>query len=105
LHEQIGSDDFYGEGQYPSRSNVTLMAPHGTIDLGSAGLRGTTVTPPALSGLNSYNVKDTNVVGLALTPLPNTARRPPPPTPPRLPSRPRRSRSRKSPYQVLGGGP
>ncbi|WP_139025055.1 filamentous haemagglutinin family protein [Bradyrhizobium sp. STM 3843] len=60
-------------GQDPTKSNVTLVAPHGTIDLGSAGLRGTSVTLAALTVLNSYNVQATNITGLSFTPPPNTA--------------------------------
>ncbi|MBV8925076.1 MAG: filamentous hemagglutinin family protein, partial [Bradyrhizobium sp.] len=60
-------------GQDPSKSNVTLVAPHGTIDLGSAGLRGTTVTLAAPTVLNSFNAQAGNVLGLAFTPPPNTA--------------------------------
>ncbi|WP_315700765.1 MULTISPECIES: filamentous hemagglutinin N-terminal domain-containing protein [unclassified Bradyrhizobium] len=60
-------------GQDPSKSNVTLVAPHGTIDLGSAGLRGTSVTLAALTVLNSFNVQATSVTGLSFTPPPNTA--------------------------------
>lgn len=59
-------------GQDPSKSNVVLVAPHGTIDLGSAGLRGTTVTLAALTVLNSFNVQATTVTGLSFTPPPNT---------------------------------
>lgn len=60
-------------GQDPSKSNVTLVAPHGTIDLGSAGLRGTSVTLAALTVLNSFNVQASSVTGLSFTPPPNTA--------------------------------
>jgi hypothetical protein len=49
-----------------------LVAPHGTIDLGSAGARGTTVTLAAPTVLNGFNVQAPNVVGLSFTP-PNTA--------------------------------
>jgi hypothetical protein len=53
-------------GQDPSKSNVTLVAPHGTIDLGSAGLRGTNVTLAALTVLNAFNIQASGTVtGLA----------------------------------------
>jgi hypothetical protein len=59
-------------GQDPSKSNVTLVAPHGIIDVGSAGLRGTNITLAALTVLNAFNIQATGTVtGLAFTPQPN----------------------------------
>jgi filamentous hemagglutinin-like outer membrane protein len=49
------------------------VAPRGTIDLGSAGVRGTSVLFAALAVLNAYNVQATTVTGLAFAPPPNTA--------------------------------
>ncbi|QPF87794.1 filamentous hemagglutinin family protein [Bradyrhizobium genosp. L] len=61
-------------GQDPTRSNVTLIAPRGTIDLGSAGVRGNDVVFVALVVLNAFNVQATgNVAGLAFTQPPSTA--------------------------------
>lgn len=60
-------------GQDPSKSNVTLVAPHGTIDLGSAGVRATSAIFAALTVVNGYNVLAGSVVGLSFTPPPNTA--------------------------------
>src|SRR5262249_28111155 len=61
-------------GQDPSKSNVVLVAPHGTIDVGSAGLRGTDITLAALTVLNAYNIQATGTVtGLSFTPPPNVA--------------------------------
>ena len=60
-------------GQDPTKSNVTLIAPRGTIDLGSAGVRCNDCTFVALVVLNAYNVNATGTVtGLAFTPPPNT---------------------------------
>ena len=60
-------------GQDPSRSNVTLVAPRGTIDVGSAGIRGTNITLAALTVLNAFNIQASGTVtGLAVTPPPNT---------------------------------
>jgi hypothetical protein len=62
------------QGQDPSKSNVTLVAPHGTIDVGSAGLRGTNITLAALQVLNAFNIQATGTVtGLSFTQPPNTA--------------------------------
>jgi filamentous hemagglutinin family protein len=59
-------------GQDPSKSNVTLVAPHGTIDVGSAGLRGTNITLAALTVLNAFNIQAAGTVtGLTFTPPPN----------------------------------
>ncbi|MDI4235724.1 filamentous hemagglutinin family protein [Bradyrhizobium sp. Arg237L] len=61
-------------GQDPTRSNVTLVAPRGTIDLGAAGIRGNDITLVAQVVLNSFNIQSTGTVtGLAFTPPPNTA--------------------------------
>jgi Filamentous haemagglutinin family outer membrane protein len=61
-------------GQDPTRSNVTLIAPRGTIDLGSAGARGNDITLVAQIVLNSFNIQATGTVtGLAFTQPPNTA--------------------------------
>ncbi|MES5481638.1 filamentous hemagglutinin family protein [Bradyrhizobium sp. INPA03-11B] len=60
-------------GQDPTKSNVTLVAPRGTIDLGAAGIRGNDITLVALVVLNAYNVQATGTVtGLAFTPTPST---------------------------------
>ncbi|MGF6312177.1 filamentous hemagglutinin family protein [Bradyrhizobium sp. i1.8.4] len=60
-------------GQDPTKSNVTLVAPRGTIDLGAAGVRGNDVTLVALVVLNAFNVQATGTVtGLAFTPTPST---------------------------------
>jgi filamentous hemagglutinin family protein len=59
-------------GQDPANSNVTLAAPHGTIDAGAAGLRGNNITLAALQVLNSFNIQATGTVtGLTFTPPPN----------------------------------
>jgi filamentous hemagglutinin family protein len=61
-------------GQDPSKSNVTLAAPHGTIDAGAAGLRGNNITLAALQVLNAYNIQATGTVsGLTFTPPPDVA--------------------------------
>src|SRR5262249_30837080 len=61
-------------GQDPAKSNVTLIAPHGTIDVGSAGLRGNNITLVAHLVLNAYTTQATGTVtGLAFTPPPNAA--------------------------------
>ncbi|WP_160168912.1 filamentous haemagglutinin family protein [Bradyrhizobium sp. Ai1a-2] len=61
-------------GQDPTRSNVTLVAPRGTIDLGAAGIRGNDITLVAQVVLNAFNIQSTGTVtGLAFTPPPNTA--------------------------------
>jgi hypothetical protein len=55
-----------------TQGNVTLAAPHGTIDVGAAGLRGTNITVAALQVLNSFNIQATGAVtGLTFTPPPN----------------------------------
>lgn len=60
-------------GQDPTKSNVTLIAPRGTIDVGSAGIRGNDITLVALTVLNAFNITATGTVtGLAFTPPPNT---------------------------------
>ncbi|GKQ52146.1 filamentous haemagglutinin family protein [Bradyrhizobium sp. Ce-3] len=60
-------------GQDPTKSNVTLVAPRGTIDLGAAGIRGNDITLVALVVLNAFNVQATGTVtGLAFTPTPST---------------------------------
>jgi hypothetical protein len=52
--------------------NVTLVAPHGTIDVGSAGLRGTNIALAALTVLNAFNIQASGTVtGLSFTPPPN----------------------------------
>jgi filamentous hemagglutinin family protein len=59
-------------GQDPANSNVSLAAPHGTIDAGPAGLRGGTINLVALQVLNAFNIQATNgVTGLSFTPPPN----------------------------------
>jgi hypothetical protein len=59
-------------GQDPADSNVSLAAPHGTIDVGPAGVRGGTVNLVALQVLNAFNIQATNgVTGLSFTPPPN----------------------------------
>lgn len=61
-------------GQDPTRSNVTLVAPRGTIDLGAAGIRGNDITLVAQIVLNAFNIQATGAVtGLAFTPPPNVA--------------------------------
>ncbi|MGY3591283.1 filamentous hemagglutinin family protein [Bradyrhizobium sp. USDA 4341] len=60
-------------GQDPTKSNVTLIAPRGTIDLGSAGIRGNEITLVAPVVLNAFNLQATGTVtGLASTPTPST---------------------------------
>ncbi|WP_229167347.1 filamentous hemagglutinin family protein [Bradyrhizobium altum] len=60
-------------GQDPTKSNVALIAPRGTIDLGAAGVRGTDVTLVAPVVLNAFNLQATGTVtGLASTPTPST---------------------------------
>jgi hypothetical protein len=59
-------------GQDPLKSNVSLAAPHGTIDAGSAGLRGNNINLVAALILNSFNIQSTGTVtGLAFTQPPN----------------------------------
>jgi len=61
-------------GQDPADSNVTLVAPRGTIDLGSAGVRCNDCTFVAPVVLNSFNIAATGTVtGLAAAPVPNVA--------------------------------
>ncbi|WP_027580552.1 filamentous haemagglutinin family protein [Bradyrhizobium sp. Ai1a-2] len=61
-------------GQDPTKSNVTLAAPHGTIDVGAAGIRGNDITLVAQVVLNAFNIQATgNVTGVAFTPPPNIA--------------------------------
>jgi hypothetical protein len=56
------------------QGDVTLAAPHGTIDAGAAGLRGKDITLAALQILNSFNIQATGTVtGLAFTPPPNVS--------------------------------
>ncbi|WP_298364966.1 filamentous haemagglutinin family protein [uncultured Bradyrhizobium sp.] len=60
-------------GQDPTKSNVVLVAPRGTIDLGSAGVRaGNEVLLVAPVVLNAYNVQATTVAGLPTVPTPST---------------------------------
>src|SRR5262249_44512157 len=60
------------QGQDPSKSNVSLSAPHGTIDAGSAGLRGTNINLVYNALVNAYNIQATGTVtGLSFTPPPN----------------------------------
>ncbi|WP_342710252.1 filamentous hemagglutinin family protein [Bradyrhizobium sp. B124] len=60
-------------GQDPTKSNVALVAPRGTIDLGSAGIRaGNEVLLVAPVVLNAYNVQATTVAGLPTVPTPST---------------------------------
>ncbi|MBR1201887.1 MULTISPECIES: filamentous haemagglutinin family protein [unclassified Bradyrhizobium] len=60
-------------GQDPTKSNVTLVAPRGTIDLGAAGIRGNAITLVAPVVLNAFNLQATGTVtGLASTPTPST---------------------------------
>jgi hypothetical protein len=55
-----------------TQGDVTLATPHGTIDVGAAGLRGTNITLAALQVLNSFNIQATGTVtGLTFTPPPN----------------------------------
>jgi hypothetical protein len=51
-------------GQDPNKSNVQLVAPHGTVDIGAAGVRGTTVGVVAARVLNAFNIQATSVAGL-----------------------------------------
>lgn len=61
-------------GQDPKKSNVTLVAPHGTIDVGSAGLRGNDITLVAQIVLNAFNIQASGTVtGLTFTQTPNVA--------------------------------
>lgn len=61
-------------GQDPTKSNVTLIAPHGTIDVGAAGIRGNDITLVALRVLNAFNITATGTVtGLTFTQPPNVA--------------------------------
>jgi hypothetical protein len=61
-------------GQDPTKSNVSLAAPHGTIDAGSAGLRGNNINLVYSVLLNSFNIQTTGTVtGIAYTPPPNAA--------------------------------
>jgi filamentous hemagglutinin family protein len=60
-------------GEEDRSHDVSLATPHGTIDLGSAGLRGKNVNFVANVVLNAYNVQATGTVsGLSFTPPPNT---------------------------------
>jgi len=61
-------------GQDPTKSNVSLAAPHGTIDAGAAGLRGNNINLVYSVLLNSFNIQTTGTVtGIAYTPPPNAA--------------------------------
>ncbi|WP_143201473.1 filamentous haemagglutinin family protein [Bradyrhizobium sp. NAS96.2] len=61
-------------GQDPTKSNVTLVAPRGTIDLGAAGVRGNDLIFVAPVVQNAYNAQATGTVtGLTAPPSPNTA--------------------------------
>jgi filamentous hemagglutinin family protein len=61
-------------GQDPAKSNVTLVAPHGTIDVGAAGLRGNNITLVAQVVLNSFNIQASgSVTGLPTFTGPNVA--------------------------------
>jgi hypothetical protein len=45
-------------GQDPSKSNVTLVAPHGTVDAGSAGIRVSgSLNIVAFQILNAFNIQ------------------------------------------------
>ena len=58
-------------GEESRSHDVSLAAPHGIIDLGSAGARGGVVNLVAQVVLNAFNVQATTVVGLSFTPPPN----------------------------------
>jgi hypothetical protein len=51
-------------GQDPLKSRVTLVAPHGTVDAGAAGLRAGALNVIAQQVLNAYNVAATSVQGV-----------------------------------------
>jgi hypothetical protein len=59
-------------GQDPENSNVSLAAPHGTIDAGAAGLRGNDINLVAQVVLNAFNIQASGTVtGLSFTQPPN----------------------------------
>ncbi|MFN5278179.1 filamentous haemagglutinin family protein [Bradyrhizobium sp.] len=61
-------------GQDPTKSNVTLVAPRGTIDLGAAGVRGHDLIFVAPVVQNGYNAQATGTeTGLTAPPSANTA--------------------------------
>ena len=61
-------------GEDVKKSNVSLAAPHGIIDLGSAGARGNNINLVANLVLNSFNIQTTGTVtGLTFAPPPNAA--------------------------------
>ncbi|WP_152996941.1 filamentous haemagglutinin family protein, partial [Mammaliicoccus sciuri] len=61
-------------GQDPTKSNVTLVAPRGTIDLGAAGVRGHDLIFVAPVVQNGYNAQATGTeTGLKAPPPANTA--------------------------------
>jgi len=59
-------------GQNPENSNVSLAAPHGTIDAGAAGLRGNDINLVAQVVLNAFNIQASGTVtGVSFTQPPN----------------------------------
>jgi Filamentous haemagglutinin family outer membrane protein len=61
-------------GQDIVKRNVSLAAPHGTIDAGAAGLRGNNINLVYSVLLNSFNIQTTGTVtGISYTPPPNAA--------------------------------
>ncbi len=60
-------------GQDPSKSNVVLTAPHGTVDVGAAGIRlAGNLNIVALQALNAFNIQvGGTAIGIPTTAAPN----------------------------------